>query len=413
MAESYRNRAASRRIEQTSAPAEDQDADVPVSEWSLTAIREIVDDFEELRGDVRTLKREFARIAEAVDAESKDDDSSDKEDAPRALFYRIRSHPMRAVFVLALVALAGIAGTRALRFFASYESTDDAQVDGHIAPISPRISGTVLRVFVEDNQRVKKGTLIAQIDPADFQVAMDKAEADLAQAESEVQSIQEQMDSAQARFEAAKAGEDRARKDVSRVDSLYQRKIVAQQDFDHSMADSKISQAGTAAAHAEWLGLAKALQSRRAAERAARAAVAEARLNLGYTRIVAPMNGIVGKRSVEIGERVQPGQQLMAIVETDDLWITANFMETQVGRMRAGLPVTVRVDTFDRDFKGVIESLSGASGEKYSLLPPENATGNYVKVVQRIPVRIRLAPEQQDEDALRPGMSVEATIWLK
>ncbi|MDQ2948148.1 MAG: HlyD family secretion protein, partial [Acidobacteriota bacterium] len=155
------------------------------------------------------------------------------------------------------------------------------------------------------------------------------------------------------------------------------------------------------------------VQSQKAGEQASRAAVNEAQLNLQYTKVIAPVSGLVGRKAVEVGMRVQPGQQLMAIVPLDDVWVTANFKETQLKSVRQGLRTTIHVDALGRDFEGYVESLPAATGSRFSLLPAENATGNYVKVVQRLPVRLRFKPGQDSEHLLRPGMSVEPKIWLQ
>jgi membrane fusion protein (multidrug efflux system) len=362
------------------------------------------------------------------------------------------------------------------RYVSSYESTDDAQVDGHINSISARIAGHVVKLNVQDNQYVEAGTVLLEIDPADYQVAYERAKADFDDAQataaaagvnipitsvnttSEVSSSAADVASARAgisaakqQFEAAKAQRDqaeannvKAQNDLGRYKQLVDKEEVSQQQYDQAVAASKASAAAVEAARS----LAEAAQSQvtqaqgklaqaeanwRNAQTApkqmqvirSRAASAEAQaqrkkadldqalLNLRYTKIVAPVAGVVSDRTVEVGQNVAPGQELMKIIPLNDVWITANFKETQLRKMKVGQPVTVEVDANGRKYKGKIESIAGASGSRFSLLPPENATGNYVKVVQRIPVKIVLDPGENKDRSLRPGMSVNPKVWIE
>jgi membrane fusion protein, multidrug efflux system len=362
------------------------------------------------------------------------------------------------------------------RYVSSYESTDDAQVDGHINSISARIAGHVVKLNVQDNQYVEAGTVLLEIDPADYQVAYERAKADFDDAQataaaagvnipitsvnttSEVSSSAADVASARAgisaakqQFEAAKAQRDqaeannvKAQNDLGRYKQLVDKEEVSQQQYDQAVAASKASAAAVEAARS----LAEAAQSQvtqaqgklaqaeanwRNAQTApkqmqvirSRAASAEAQaqrkkadldqalLNLRYTKIVAPVAGVVSDRTVEVGQNVTPGQELMKIIPLNDVWITANFKETQLRKMKVGQPVTVEVDANGRKYKGKIESIAGASGSRFSLLPPENATGNYVKVVQRIPVKIVLDPGENKDRSLRPGMSVNPKVWIE
>jgi membrane fusion protein (multidrug efflux system) len=273
-----------------------------------------------------------------------------------------------------------------LRYLGSFASTDDAQVDGNISSIGARIAGTVVAVHVEDNDRVAVGDPLVELDPVDYRVALDQATANLAQ--SRFHTLTE-----------AKANNRLAQIDLERSRHLVDVGAVPVQDLDQRLAAGR-SQAAE-------------VQAAGASVRAAQAAVNQARLDLDYTRIAAPVAGIIGQKSVNVGDRVQPAQTLLAIVQVDNVWITANFKETQLRRMHPGQRANVHVDALDVDFRGHVESLPGASGARFSLFPPENATGNYVKVVQRLPVRIRLEPDQTGLDRLRPGMSVEPKVWLR
>jgi membrane fusion protein (multidrug efflux system) len=272
------------------------------------------------------------------------------------------------------------------RYLGSFVSTDDAQIDANISSIGARIAGTVIAVHVEDNDTVRMGDPLVELDPADYQVALDQATANLAQARYHT-------------LNEAKANNRLAQIDLERSRHLVQVGAVPVQDLDQHLATGR-SQAAE-------------VQAAAASVRAAQAALEQARLDLTYTRIAAPIAGIVGQKAVNVGDRVQPAQALLAIVQAGDLWVTANFKETQLQHMHPGQRADVHVDTLDQTFCGHVESMPGASGARFSLLPPENATGNYVKVVQRLPVRIRLDPDQPNIDRLRPGMSVEPKVWLR
>ncbi len=374
---------------------------------------------------------------------------------------------------------------------AGRESTDDAQVDAHVTPIAARVSGTVIRVAVNDNQMVDAGAVLVELDPKDYQVAVDRARAELADAEAaaiaarsnipitstqatsgvttarggvaqaqsavaagekEVEAARARLVTAQARQREAEANAAKAAKDVERLRGLLAKDEVSQQQFDAATAAAEASratadsvrsqvaeaqagirvaesrlaqaQAGEQQAHAE-LRTAQtgpeqvaAIKARAAAAEAhaqqARANLAQAELNLQYTTVKAPVRGIVSRKNLNVGQVVQAGQPLVAIVPVDDVWITANFKETQLKNMRAGQRATISVDALGgREFTGKVDSIAGATGSRFSLLPPENATGNFVKVVQRVPVKIVLDPGQDPDHLLRPGMSVVPTVYTK
>jgi membrane fusion protein (multidrug efflux system) len=370
------------------------------------------------------------------------------------------------------------------------EVTDDAQVDAHVTQLAARVSGTVTKVAVDDNQLVEAGTLLLQLDPSDYQVAVDKARAELADAEAsaiaaesnvpitsttaasnvttarggvsqaqsgvaasekEIEAARARLVSAQARLRETEANAAKSARDVERLKGLLAKDEVSQQMFDATsataeaqkatvdsarsqvaeaeagirVAESKLAQskAGEDSARAE-MQTAQTGPSQVAATRARasaaearaqqmRAALAQAELNLQYTTVKAPVRGIVSKKGINPGQVVQGGQPLLAIVQVDDIWITANYKETQLRDMRAGQRATITVDAYGREYKGKVDSIAGATGARFSLLPPENATGNFVKVVQRVPVKIVLDPGQDPEHLLRPGMSVTPTVFLK
>ena len=344
-----------------------------------------------------------------------------------------------------------------------FEDTDDAQTDGNISAISPRVAGTVIAVHVVDNQSVKAGDLLVELDPSDLEVAVAQAKAALAQAEAayeaespsvsitetsnrasltnadaELANAEADLEAAQRELDQAVANNRFAQLQRNRSEKLLASAVTSQAEFDQhsSAADAADAAVKAAKKHVDQrrarLATAQSrlretrlnaprqlvareaeLLVRKANVEVARAQLKQAELNLSYARIVAPVAGIVGKKSVNIGDRVQPGQQLLALTQTGDTWVTANFRETQIEHLRIGQSATIHVDAIDRDYRGTVESFGGATGSRYSLLPPENASGNYVKVVQRIPVRIRLEPGQPDIDRLRPGMSVEPKVRVR
>jgi len=374
---------------------------------------------------------------------------------------------------------------------AGRESTDDAQVDAHVTQIAARIGGTVLRVPVADNQQVNAGDVLVEIDPRDYQVALEKARAELADAEAnavaaqsnvpitstatssnvatahsgveqaqggvfgaerELDAARARLTTAQARMREAEANAVKAARDAERLKGLLAKDEVSQQQFDSAVgaaeaqkaaadsarsqiaeaeagirvAESKVVQAraGEQQAHAELqtaqtgpqqVTVTKARAAAAVAHaQQARAALAQAELNLEYATVKAPVKGIVSRKSVEVGQIVQPGQPLMAIIPLDTIWVTANFKETQLDNLRPGQKAVITVDAYGgRKFTGHVESIAAATGARFSLLPPENATGNYVKVVQRVPVKIVLDGGQDAEYLLRPGMSVVPTVYTK
>jgi membrane fusion protein, multidrug efflux system len=320
----------------------------------------------------------------------------------------------KRVVLLALVILALAAiSPFAWNYIQSYESTDDAQIDGHIDPLSSRIDGTVIAVHAEDDDRVTKGELLVEIDPRDYKVAVEQARARLELALAQVASAKQDYDAALADVREADATNYKAQRDAQRYISLFKQEVVAQEQYDQYTSVARVDAAKVDSAREAAEASLKTIAAREADADAAKAALDQALLNLSYTKIYAPANGIVGKRAVQLGSRIQPGQTLMFVTETDEIWVTADFKETQLARMHHGERVTIHVDTFGRDYSGYVEHMPGASGDRFSLLPPENATGNYVKVVQRLPVRILLEPGQDPHHLLHPGMSVEPTVWLQ
>ncbi len=324
-----------------------------------------------------------------------------------------RFRSVRIAIAVVAAAIALIAGARYWAYLALYESTDDAQIDGHIHAISSRIEGTVVRVYAENTHEVRAGQTLAEIDPHDYEVAVEKARADLSQAAAQVELARRDAEAAAAKLKQSEATDTKAASDAERYRVLFDARAASREEYEERVRLADVAAAAVEADRASAAAAAKAIASREAAVKSAQAVLDRALLDLSYTRIVAPVAGVVGKKTVELGQRVEPGEELLALVPLDDIWVTANFKETQLRHIRARQRVTVTVDALGEDFDGYVEGIAGASGERYSLMPPENATGNYVKVVQRFPVKIRLQPGQNQAHRLRPGMSVEATVWLK
>jgi membrane fusion protein (multidrug efflux system) len=331
-----------------------------------------------------------------------------------------------AIVVVTALAVAAAAGYY-LRFIAPYETTDDAFIESYVTFVSPRVSGPVVKLLARDNQRVKAGDVLLEIDPRDYQALVDQAGADLAtanshvlQAEAKVIVDQAKADQQNAAVPAAQAIAGRAEADRERYES------VESQAVSRSQLDLAKAQARSAAAEVEVArNQAKAavaqveldradVETSRAQVQQAQTRLQQAQLQLSYTTVVAPRDGRVTRRSVEQGAYVQTGQALLALVP-DEIWVVANFKETQLERMRPGQPVRIRVDAYPRrEFKGKVDSVQAGSGALFSLLPPENAVGNYVKVVQRVPVKI-VFDEAVDlsQFNLAPGLSVQPKVRVQ
>jgi len=396
--------------------------------------------------------------------------SSEKKFSPDA-----RRKRRRNIIIIVAVVVAIVAGVLLWRYFSSYESTDDAQADVHLSPVSARISGYVIRVNVNDNQWVNKGDVLVEIDPTDYQVALAQAQANLANAEATARSLnitvpitsvnsssqlqftasgvedaraavnaaEKQLAAAHQQVEAAEANDVKAQDDLRRYKQLVDKREVSQQIYDQALAAAKSSTANVAAAQANESAAQQVVQQTqsRVTQAAAnqayartgpqqvsstkervlaaiadvqqkRALLQQAQLNLQYTKIVAPVAGEVNK-TVVVGLNVEPGQQLLTVVPLDEVWVTANFKETQLRHMQVGQKADIHVDSSGRTLHGHVDSVAGATGPLFSFLPPENATGNYVKIVQRVPVKIVLEPGENRDRTLRPGMNVVPDVYLR
>jgi membrane fusion protein, multidrug efflux system len=405
--------------------------------------------------------------------DTSDSYKSDEEEAPE------KKSGRKFIIIAVIILLVIGAGIFYWRSTFS-EDTDDAQVDGDLYQVSSRVTGQVVKVYVEDNQEVKIGDPIAEIDPRDYQVALEQAEADLASKQAAaiqatvnvpitsvnvnttvsttgsdvqgtvatVEGARKQEQAAEARVAQAKANAVKSRLDVERYTPLVEKDVISKQQFDAAVAADAGNQAAVLEAEATVIAqqaavteaLQKLAQSRFQAAQSiktgpdqvrvqqakansamadvkqAQAKVDQAQLNLGYTHITAPVTGIVNKKNVQVGVNLSIGQDVLTIIPLTNLWVTANFKETQLAKMKPGQPVTLKVDALGgRKFHGKVTQIGGATGSKLSLFPPENATGNYVKVVQRIPVRVDFTNLQQENGdyALRPGMSVTPDVEVK
>lgn len=338
----------------------------------------------------------------------------------------------RVLAVVALIAIAAIlAGGRMWYRSHYFVETENAYVAGHAHPVSARIAGVVTRVLVEDNQHVKAGDVIAELDPADQHVRVEQIEAQIAsarqqviQADAQVEQVRAQAQAAQAQVGQSQALALRARQDAERFSQLYtkQMKAVSKAEVDAAnaartaaAADVNARRDNASAAQAQINASASARDVFKAQIKVLQAQLKDARQQVTYSRILAPVDGRIGRRSVEVGARVQPGQQLVAVVE-DKVWVTANFKETQLAGLEPGQAVELQVDALpDERLVGRVHSFSPASGNQFALLPADNATGNFTKIVQRVPVKITLAPAdvQRLTGRLVPGMSVVAEVDLR
>jgi membrane fusion protein (multidrug efflux system) len=427
-------------------------------------------EMDELREQIRRLEAEQGRLRAQM--ESKPAVAI----KPPASSGGRRPRAFSLIVLLGVVCALGVGGYFLKSYFSTYETTDDAQVDGHLNSVSTRIDGTLTAVHFGDNQMVEAGQPLADIDPGEYRVAVEQSRAALAQARAQVRAedpnipivetsnlttvssseadvlnaqaavsaAEGDRDAAAAKIREAEANAAKAQADLARYQTLVDRDEISRQTYDQAVAAAKASAATVESNRAAAAAAERVVEQRRAqlarsqsrlseasangprqlsiqranvAARGASVAAAQAQLDralldLSYCKILAPVSGIVTKKNAEVGQRVSPGQQLLYIVQTNDLWVTADFKETQLRRIRPQQRATIKVDALEQTFEGYVDSMSGATGARTSLLPPENATGNFVKVVQRLPVRIRFKPGQAGLERLRAGMSAEPTVWL-
>lgn len=340
-----------------------------------------------------------------------------------------KNRPARSKWIIIAVIvllIAGYFGFRYWQYASTHESTDDAYTTNHIHQISPRINGTVERVLVDDNVRVKAGQVLVELDPRDYEVSLRQAQANLSSAEAAVNQAEAQLQVAKANLGQAQGSEasvqanaENVNADLQRDAQLFKNHVISAQDMDHASETARSNNASLQSARKQVAGaeaqvvLADAqVKAAHAQVQQAQEAVEQAELNLSYTKIVSPADGQVAQRTVESGNRVQPGQALMAISEPN-IWVVANLKEVQMEKVRVGQPVAIRIDSFPHQkFSGWVDSVQPGSGATYSLLPPDNATGNFIKIVQRVPVKIVFDPSSLGETAGRivPGLSCEPSI---
>lgn len=344
--------------------------------------------------------------------------------------------PRRLVLpIVGLLAIAvGVWAVQQWRYGRSHESTDNAQLDGHLVPVLSKVGGYVSAVTVAENQHVDSGQLLVSIDQAEYRVRLARAEAELAaaraaagssgstgQAEAAVETAVGQRSVFDAQVAAASANLTRARADLVRMSELAAKEIVSRQQLDAAQAAADAAAANLLAVQRQASSAESGVASARAGVRLADARLAGARadrddaaLQLSYTTVAAPLAGVVARRQVEVGQLVQPGQPLLSVVADTGMWVTANYKETQLAAIRVGQAVELEVDAYPGcTAHGTVESLSAATGAKFALLPPDNATGNFTKVVQRVPVRVHIEGGCGAERPLRPGMSVEAHVQTR
>jgi membrane fusion protein, multidrug efflux system len=336
--------------------------------------------------------------------------------------------------VLVLVAAGAAWGYRQWSYGRAHESTDDAAVDGHLVPVLAKVSGYVEAVNVSDNDHVKADSLLVRIDPQEYRVRLAQAEADLAaarataggtttggQARSLVDQATGQRASLDAQIQAAKANETRAKQDLARMEDLAGKQVVSKMQLDAARAAAQSATANVVALEQQTAAAGSSIEGAQAGVRladarlkAAQAALDNASLQMSYTSIRAPESGIVSRKQAEPGQLIEAGQPLLTLVADTGVFVTANFKETQLADLRVGQPAEIEVDAYGGvAARGCIESVSAATGSKFALLPPDNATGNFTEVVQRIPVRVRITEQLGPDRPLRPGMSVDVHVDTK
>jgi membrane fusion protein (multidrug efflux system) len=400
-----------------------------------------------------------------------DDQQSVREPFPEEVEDRGKGAKAKAYFhqhpavkwglIIFLIVAVGV-GTYLWRYYSVRETTDDAQIDGHIYSVTSRVSGTVISINFEENDHVVAGQVLATLDPRDYQIAVQRAKAELEDAQANARAAktgvpitsttttssiaiaranlnaaEKEVEASKARVREAEARYNQTQQDLKRFEQLVKKEEISRLQYDASVAAEQAAAATLDAAHAQVAAaeshVAQAQGNLQAALTAPQqvavtqaksgaananvatkeAALAQAELNLSYTEIKSPVTGIAGKRNMQVGQAIQSGQPITSVVDVEHIWVTANFKETQLKDMRPGQPVSVHVDAYGIDLTGHVDAIGGATGSRTSLLPPENATGNFVKVVQRVPVKLVLNAGQDKKQRLRPGMSVEATVITK
>jgi membrane fusion protein (multidrug efflux system) len=352
----------------------------------------------------------------------------------------------RKILAISVFLVIALIGALAVFFYIQYKathiSTDDAFVEGRIHAIASKVPGTVNAVYVKDNQPVMKGDLLMEIDPADYEVKVNEAssgfhaeQAKVAEIDAKTEALKKQIverkaaaEAARAHLELQEANLRQAEIDMKRAEALYQKDVISKERYEKISTGQMVAVAQVKAAREQLKQAETASETQKAMVRQAEASrtaqlssiaqkeavLKTAQLNSGYTKLYAPSDGYITKKSVEVGNQIQGGQPLMAVVPLNDIWIVANYKETQLGKVKAGQKVEIKVDSYSgKTFKGTVDSIMAGTGSAFSLFPPENATGNYVKVVQRVPVKIILDKDTDPGHVLRVGMSIEPTIIIE
>ncbi len=321
----------------------------------------------------------------------------------------------KAFLIIGAIVLVGlIVGFFYSQYRKTHISTDDAFIDGNVHTIAAKISGTVKNIYVNDNQPVKKGDVLVEIDPEDYAVRYREATASANAEKAKVSEVETRIASAKANLDLQRANLKLAEIEKARAENLYQKEVLARDRYDRAMTNYDVAVAQVKAAEEQLRNAESQKLTQMSTYRQKEAAAALAELNTQYTKVYAPADGYVTKKTVQLGNQIQAGQPLMAVVGLQDIWVTANYKETQMTNIRPGQRVDIEVDSYPgRTFTGKVDSIMAGTGVTFSLFPPENATGNYVKVVQRIPVKIVFDQGTDREHVLRIGMSVEPTVIAK
>jgi membrane fusion protein (multidrug efflux system) len=320
--------------------------------------------------------------------------------------------------VLAVLIIVGlIFGWRWFRFSQSHESTRDAQVEGHISPVIPRVNGYVAKVYVRDNEKVKKGQIVARIDTSEFQIKVKQAKAALAGARASYQSAKAHLGIVKSQKNQVKVHREQAETEYNRQKRLFQDHSTTRQKLDHSRFAYQSAKAKYKTMQGQIKSARVSIQNAQAQIEKARSALSESRLNLSYTALKAPISGLISEKDIEAGQFVRSGNQVMSIAKDSYIWVVANFKEGQIAHIKVGQPVKIKVDAYsDTTYQGTVQSIAGATGSKFALLPPDNASGNFVKVEQRIPVKIvfnHADPKGPTGKFIKPGMNVKPTVTIK
>ena len=324
------------------------------------------------------------------------------------------SNPLRIIIVVVFIGVGLIWGGMTLYHSFQYVETDNAQIEGDVYPVISRIPGKVQEVLATDNQQVHKGDILIRLEAPDYEVRRDIAASELESANAAVKATSDQANASSASANAAEATSRKQQADLRRSTNLRNQDVISQAEFDGIKAGAQAASAQYSSAGSQYQAALARIPLQKAEVKKREAELRQAELQLSYTTISAPANGQVSKKNVQPGQYVTPGQQLIGIVGSKELWVIANFKETQLEKLHPGLPVTIKVDAYpDKEFKGTVESISSGTGAKFTLLPPDNASGNFIKVTQRVPVKIVFTEKRDKDHPLAAGMNVIVDVKVK